>query len=183
MLRTLIQTCCLLLITSSLADAQTVTYYQPLPETVAPTVTYYSSPPTTIAAPTVTYYAPAETIVANPPTVTYYAPTTSAPSFPAPNIVSEPVPTVTYYSPTTPAPSIPAPNIVSEPPPTVTYYSPTPVVGAPVVVPSVTTYVAPTRPGLFGWRARRAQRNAYQNNWNGASPSQWNWAPRAPIPY
>ena len=158
MLRTLTHTCCLLLIASNLVDAQTVTYYQPLTETVAPTVTYYSSPPTTIAAPTVTYYAPAETIVANPPTVTYYAPTTSAPSFPAPNIVSEPAPTVTYYS-------------------------PTPVVGAPVVVPSVTTYVAPTRPGLFGWRARRAQRNAYQNNWNGASPSQWDWAPRAPIPY
>lgn len=131
--------------------AQAVTYYDvptvPVPTVpVPPTVTFYSSPPTAAApAPTVTYYGPSETV--------------------APATLATAPPTVTYYSPA------PAAAPIAAPLPTVTYYP------SVVTVPAtpVTTYYAPApqvRPGLFGWRARRAQRRAY-----------WNWASPTPTPY
>jgi len=84
------------------------------------------------------------------PTVTYYAP--------APTVTYyAPAPTVTYYAPQT---------TYYAPAPTVTYYAPQ------------TTYYAPTavyaRPGLLGWRWRRAWRRSV---WAGQGASI------QPVPY
>ena len=80
------------------------------------------------------------------PAVSYVAPAAAVSVVPTTTYYA-PAPTVTYYAPA------PAVTVV----PTTTYYAP-----APVYYPApVTVY----RPGLFGWRARRA---AY-----------WGWA----VPY
>jgi hypothetical protein len=100
--------------------------------------------PTVTVAPTTTFYAPAPAVVA--PTTTFYAP--------APAIRTScfaPAPVTTFYA---PAPV----TTFHAPAPVTTFYAPAP----------VSTVVVPVgRPGLFGWRWRRA----------------WRWGAPVVVPY